>query len=72
MLVLLVGASSVPAERVTAHSSGKYTFEGVWVQGEPSLEGYFFVERTGSYEDGKEKSYKYKLSAPVRLSSSED
>lgn len=62
--------STAKTPEKTAHSSKKYTFEGVWVQGEPSLKGYFLVERTGSYEDGKsgkEKTFKYKLSVPATL-----
>ena len=53
-----------------SHTSKKVSFEGVWVQGMDSLEGFYLWDATGSYNDpttGKEKSYKYKESYGVRL-----
>ena len=53
-----------------AHTSKKVSFEGVVVQGDESLRGFYLWDATGSYEDpktGKEKTYKYKESFPVSL-----
>ena len=52
------------------HTSKKVNFEGIWVQGEASVVGFYLWDNTGLYEDpktGAEKSYKYKESFCVRL-----
>ena len=52
------------------HTSKKVNFEGIWVQGMDSLDGFYLWDGTGYYEDpktGREKSYKYKESHGVRL-----
>lgn len=49
----------------SAHMSKKVSFEGVAVQGEAEMRGFFLWDATGSYEDpktGKTKTYKYKES----------
>ena len=53
-----------------AHTSKKVNFEGILVQGDESMRGFYLWDATGAYEDpktGKEKSYKYKMSFPVSL-----
>jgi len=53
-----------------AHTSRKVSFEGVMVQGEDVMRGFYLWDATGAYEDektGKEKTYKYKESHPVSL-----
>ena len=66
-----VSASDATTEKETfSHTSKKVSFEGIWVQGADSLEGFYLWDATGAYEDpktGKEKSYKYKESHGVRL-----
>ena len=53
------------------HTSKKVNFEGILVQGEePLMDGFYLWDATGEYADpktGKPKTYKYKLSFPVRL-----
>ena len=51
-----------------SHTSKKVNFEGVMVQGEEEMRGFYLWDATGTYEDektGKEKTYKYKESYPV-------
>ena len=59
------------AEKTTfSHTSRKVSFEGILVQGEPEMRGFYLWDATGAYEDeksGKEKTYKYKESHPVYL-----
>jgi len=58
-----------PAKETVAHTSKKVSYEGVMVLGD-ALRGYYLWERTGSYTDeksGKDKTYKYKESRPVRF-----
>ena len=54
-----------------AHASKKASFEGILVQGdEPTMDGFYLWDATGTYEDektGKAKTYKYKTSFPVSL-----
>ncbi len=50
------------------HTSKKVNFEGIMVQGEESLRGFYLWDATGVYEDektGREKTYRYKQSYPV-------
>ena len=52
------------------HTSKKVAFEGIAVQGENEMRGFYLWDATGTYEDektGKEKTYKYKESYPVFL-----
>ena len=52
------------------HTSKKVNFEGVLVQGESEMRGFYLWDATGGYEDskpGKPKTYKYKESYPVLL-----
>ena len=45
-------------------------FEGILVQGADEMRGFYLWDATGTYEDektGKEKTYKFKESYPVRL-----
>jgi len=54
-----------------AHTSKKVSFEGVMVQGEDKMRGFYLWDATGVYEDPKtkrEKTYKYKESYPVSMS----
>ena len=53
-----------------AHTSKKVNFEGIMVQGAGEMRGFYLWDMTGIYEDlntEKEKTYKYKQSYPVRL-----
>ena len=53
------------------HTSKKVSFEGILVQGESEMRGFYLWDATGGYEDpksGKPKTYKYKESHPVTLS----
>ena len=53
-----------------SHTSKKVSFEGIMVQGQEKLSGFYLWDETGVYEDektGKEKTYKYKQSYPVLL-----
>ena len=53
-----------------AHTSKKVNFEGIMVQGEAGLRGFYLWDATAVYEDdktGKEKTYKYKESYSVEL-----
>ena len=55
-----------------AHVSKKVSFEGIMVQGRPSMTGFYLWDATGSYEDpktGRPKTYKYKESHSVSLDS---
>ena len=52
------------------HTSKKVSFEGIMVQGEHELRGFYLWDATGLYEDEKtrrRKTYKYKISYPVLL-----
>ena len=52
------------------HVSKKVSFEGIMVQGEESMRGFYLWDATGEYVDektGKPKTYKYKQSFPVLL-----
>ena len=52
------------------HTSKKVSFEGIMVQGEDKMRGFYLWDAMGTYDDpktGKEKTYKYKESYPVRL-----
>ena len=52
------------------HTSKKVNFEGIMVQGEAGLRGFYLWDATAVYEDdktGKEKTYKYKESYSVEL-----
>lgn len=52
------------------HVSKSYSFEGLAVQGAETLEGFVLVSRTAAYVDGKtgrEKTYTWKESIPVRF-----
>ena len=63
-----------------SHTSKKYSFEGIFVQG-GDLRGFFLQDKTGTYEQRdrsgriqtdrtglpKTKTYKYKLSLPAKL-----
>ena len=51
-----------------SHTSKKVNFEGVMVQGEEEMRGFYLWDATGTYEDektGKAKTYKFKESHPV-------
>ena len=53
-----------------AHVSKKVSFEGIMVQGEESMRGFYLWDAAGEYVDektGKPKAYKYKQSFPVLL-----
>jgi len=53
-----------------AKTKKKVSFEGIVVQGEDSLRGFYLWDTTGEYADpktGKPKTYKYKESFPVLL-----
>ena len=53
-----------------AHTSKKVNFEGILVQGEESLRGFYLWDASSSYDDpktGKPKTYKYKESYSVIL-----
>ena len=57
-------------KKTYAHTSKKVSFEGIMVQGQGSMNGFYLWDATGSYLDEKTKkakSYKYKLSFPVSL-----
>ena len=54
-----------------AKTKKKVSFEGIVVQGEDGMSGFYLWDAAGSYEDpktGGEKTYKYKESHPVALS----
>ena len=53
-----------------AHVSKKVGFEGILVQGQESMNGFYLWDAAGIYEDektGKEKAYKYKEFYPISL-----
>ena len=53
-----------------AHTSKKVSFEGILVQGESEMRGFYLWDAMGGYDDpktGKPKTYKYKESYPVTL-----
>ncbi len=53
------------------HTSKKVSFEGILVQGESEMRGFYLWDASSSYDDpktGKPKTYKYKESHPVTLS----
>ena len=53
------------------HTSKKVSFEGILVQGESEMRGFYLWDATGGYDDpksGKPKTYKYKESHAVTLS----
>ncbi len=54
------------------HVAKKVNFEGIIVQGEESMRGFYLWDATGAYADpksGREKTYKYKESHPVSVPS---
>ena len=54
-----------------AKTKKKVSFEGIVVQGEDGMSGFYLWDAAGSYADpktGGEKTYKYKESHPVALS----
>ena len=53
-----------------AHTSKKVNFEGIRVQGNDGMRGFYLWDAAGSYLDEKtkkEKAYKFKMSFPVSL-----
>ena len=53
-----------------AHASKKVNFEGIMVQDEDTMRGFYLWDASSVYDDpktGKEKTYKYKESYPVYL-----
>ena len=53
-----------------AKTKKKVSFEGIVVQGEDEMRGFYLWDASSSYNDpksGKEKAYKYKQSFPVSL-----
>ncbi len=53
-----------------AKTKKKVSFEGIVVQGEDVMRGFYLWDASSSYNDpktGKEKAYKYKQSFPVSL-----
>ena len=53
-----------------AKTKKKVSFEGIMVQGEDEMRGFYLWDASSSYNDpktGKEKAYKYKQSFPVSL-----
>ena len=65
-------ADETTGKETWTHTSKKVNFEGVMVQGEEELRGFYLWDVTGYYDDpktGKAKTFKYKESYPVLFQS---
>jgi len=61
---------AIENKSTAAHTSKKVDFEGIMVHGAEDMRGFYLWDASSSYEDeqtGKEKTYKYRESFPVRL-----